>query len=239
MKYLKILVPAFAVALFAATFLSQPAKADEWNKKTVLTFSAPVELPGVVLPAGTYVFKLADSQSDRDIVQVFNKDENKIYATILAIPDYRMEPTDKTVITFEERPKGTPEAIRAWFYPGDNYGQEFVYPKMRAVELAKANNQHVPSMPSAMAKSTTKPAQSAEVQAMKKAPITAIQPSGKEVQLSEVHPKPQTPPAPVQMAMTTPKKLPKTASILPWFLLIGTMALTASLAFRLAAKKSS
>ena len=241
MKHLKILMVVFAMAFFGTTILPQ-AKADEWNKKTIMTFSGPVELPGVVLPAGTYVFKLADSLSDRHIVQVFNKDENHIYATILAIPDYRMEPTGKTVISFEERPAGSPEAIKAWFYPGSVNGDEFVYPKPRAVELAKANQQHVPSMPAEMAKSVTKPAQSAEVQAMKKAPVTAIQPSGNEVQLSEVHPR-QTPPpmtpAPTQMAMTKAGRLPKTASPLPWFLLVGTISLSGSLALRLAAKKAS
>jgi hypothetical protein len=242
MKYLKIVIPVFAVVLFATTFLPQTVKAGEWSKKTAITFSGPVELPGVVLPAGTYVFKLADSMADRNIVEVYNKDENQLYATILAIPDYRIQPTDKTVVTFEERTSGAPEAIKAWFYPGDRYGEEFVYPKTRAIELAKVNKQHVPSMPATMAKSVTKPAQSAEVQAMKKAPITAIQPSGKEVQRSEVHP-PQLPaptaPAPTHMAMTKAKALPKTASPLPWFLLIGILSLTGSLSLRLAAKKSS
>ena len=114
------------------------AKADDWNQKTVVTFSGPVEIPGVhlngwgVLPAGTYVFKLLDSQSDRHIVQIFNQDESKIYATILAIPNYRLKPTDKTVMTFRERPAGEPEALRAWFAPGMNSGQEFVYPKEKA-----------------------------------------------------------------------------------------------------------
>ena len=235
MKYLKLAVLVFATALFTTTFLSQRVKADEWDHKTVLTFSGPVELPGVVLPAGTYVFKLADSQSDRNIVQVFNKDENKIYATILAIPDYRMEPTDKTVVTFEERPRGTPEAMRAWFYPGSTYGEEFVYPKPRAVELAKASKQHVPAMPAQVASTATKPSQQTEVQEMKEAPITAIQPSGEEVQLSEVHPQMQTSPAPARVA-TLPERLPKTGSILPWFLLIGTMSLTCSFVLRLAAR---
>jgi len=242
MKRPKMLMPVFAVAFFCALFLPQAARADRWNHKTIVTFSAPVELPGIVLPAGTYVFKLEDSLSDRNIVQVFNKDENRLLATILAVPDYRYEPTDKTVMTFEERPRGTPEAIRAWFYPGANYGEEFVYPKPRAVELAKANQQHVPSMPAMMAKSVTKPAQSAEVQAMKKAPIKAIQPSGEEVELAVVHSQPAPAPtvaAPTQMAKTETRKLPKTASLLPWLLLIGTVSLSGSLALKLAAKKTS
>jgi len=98
----------FSLALVGVAF-SPAAKADEWNDKTVMTFSAPVEIPGVhlkgwgVLPAGTYVFKLLDSQSDRHIVQIFNKDETVVYATILAIPNYRLRATGKTVVTFRER----------------------------------------------------------------------------------------------------------------------------------------
>src|SRR5512144_593581 len=126
--------------------LAPGAKADDWNRKTVVTFSGPVEIPGVhlagwgVLPAGTYVFRILDSLSDRHIVQIFNKDETTIYATILAIPNYRLRATDKTVITFRERPAGEPEALRAWFYPGRNWGEEFVYPKAKAIALAKITN---------------------------------------------------------------------------------------------------
>src|ERR1700733_4060564 len=125
------------VALMGAAF-APGAKADDWDKKTTITFSNPVEIPGVhlegwgVLPAGTYVFKLLDSKSDRHIVQIFNQDETVIYATILAIPNYRLQATDKTVITFNEGIEGRPEAIRAWFYPGTNWGEEFVYPKAKA-----------------------------------------------------------------------------------------------------------
>src|SRR4051794_35402409 len=100
---------AFCVTLLGAA-LSGAAVADDWNRKTVITFSGPVEIPGVhtpgmaVLPAGTYVFKILDSQSDRHIVQIFDKTETTIYATILAVPNYRLQATDKTVITFRERP---------------------------------------------------------------------------------------------------------------------------------------
>ena len=117
--------------------LSPKAAADERDKKTIVTFSAPVEVPGKALPAGTYVFKLLDTTSNRNIVQIFDKDEKQLLATILAIPDYRLKPTDKPVIKFEERPSGTPEAIKAFFYPGDEYGLQFVYPHDRAVQIAK------------------------------------------------------------------------------------------------------
>ena len=141
------------LALVALAF-SAGAKADEWNKKTIVTFSAPVEIPGVgaqVLPAGTYVFKLLDSQSDRHIVQIFNERQDHVFSTILAIPNYRLQATDKTVMTFRERAAGQPEAIRAWFYPGNRWGQEFVYPKTRAIELAKLTNQPVLAMPAELA----------------------------------------------------------------------------------------
>jgi hypothetical protein len=110
--------------------------ADEENKATKLTFSEPVEIPGQVLSAGTYWFTLADSESDRNIVQIWNADRTRLVATVLAIPDYRMQPAGRTIIHFEERPSGSPEAIHSWFYPGDNFGQEFVYPKTRATEFA-------------------------------------------------------------------------------------------------------
>jgi hypothetical protein len=168
---------------------TQRVFADQWDKKTIVTFSAPVEIPGKALPAGTYVFKLLDSSSNRNIVQVWDKDEKHLLATILAVPDYRLKPADKPVIRFEERPSGTPEAIKAWFYPGDEYGQQFVYPHDRAVELAKRTNQHVLSMPNDMAKNITtqaKSASDASIQEMQKTEVTGVNPSGQAVELHVV-----------------------------------------------------
>ena len=156
------------------------AKADEWDQKTVFTFSGPVEIPGRVLNSGTYVFKLMESQSDRSIVQVFNKSENQLYGTFLTIPDYRLEPSDEPILTFSEREAGSPEAVQAWFYPGFNYGHEFVYPKTRATALAKVNNKPVPSMPDTLTPNTTKPAatmQEPHVVELKQTPLKAQRPT--------------------------------------------------------------
>jgi hypothetical protein len=175
------------VAIFGFVLVSH-AKADQWDKKTVVTFSGPVEIPGKVLPAGTYVFKLLNSASNRNIVQIFDKDEKQLFATMLAIPDYRLQPSDKPVIRFEERASGSPEAIKAWFYPGDVYGQQFVYPHKRAVELAKRTNQNVLSMPNELNQNITTPAKSASepsVQAMEKAEVTGVKPSGEPIQLAQ------------------------------------------------------
>jgi len=126
------------------TGVATRANADEWDKKTYVTISQPIEVPGAVLPPGKYVFKLLDSASDRHIVQIMNAEENHVYSTILAIPKQRMEPADKTILTFYEIPGGAPEPIRSWFYPGNTIGQEFVYPRRRAMEIALAMKQGVP-----------------------------------------------------------------------------------------------
>jgi hypothetical protein len=162
------------------------ASADERDKKTIVTFSAPVEIPGKALPAGTYVFKLLDSTSNRNILQIFDKDEKQLLATILAIPDYRLKPSDKPVIRFEERPSGTPEAIKAFFYPGDEYGLQFVYPHDRAVQIAKRTKQNVLSMRNDMAQHITAPAKAASepsVQAMQNTEVKGVNPSGEEIEM--------------------------------------------------------
>jgi hypothetical protein len=126
------------------TVLAAPGvRADEWNKKTILTFSGPVQIPGATLPAGSYVFKLADLSGNRHVVQVFDKDEKKIITTLLAIPNERLDPADDPVVLFSERPAGSPQAVKVWFYPGERIGNEFVYPKSMAMKLAKANHQSV------------------------------------------------------------------------------------------------
>jgi hypothetical protein len=227
MNLFKKVTTVCCMALMGA-ILTPNAKADDANRKTTMTFSGPVEIPGVhltgwgVLPAGTYVFKILDSRSDRHIVQIFNEDETTIYATILAIPNYRLKPTGKTVVTFRERPAGQPEALRAWFYPGLQWGEEFVYPKAKAIELAKVTNTPVLFTPAELPLEVAEPAKLTEapvVAELKRAPVKAIEPTGKEVELAQVVTPP--PPAEVEVART----LPATASQLPLIALFGLLAL--------------
>lgn len=112
--------------LFGVTF-APGVKADQWDKKTIVTFSDSVEIPGQVLPAGTYVFKLANLPSNRHIVQIWNADENEVLATIMTIPNVRSETPDDSLFEFDERPSDSPPALKAWFYPGNSTGEEFVY----------------------------------------------------------------------------------------------------------------
>ena len=251
MKLFKAATTVCFVALTAAV-LAPSARADDWNSKTVMTFSGPVEIPGVhlegwaVLPAGTYVFKIMDSQADRHIVQIFNQTETVIYATILAIPNYRLKATDKTVVTFTERPAGEPEALRAWFYPGRNWGEEMVYPKARATTLAKAGNMPVLYTSAELPPDSAEPMKSSDeplVAQMRAAPVMAVNPTGDDMQLAEV-----VTPAPVEVAAVAPvaatpssgeadRALPHTASLLPLLALFGLMALGGALALRLTAKR--
>lgn len=136
-------VKALCCAAVLTVALAPGARADEWDKKTILTFSGPVQIPGATLPAGSYVFKLADIPGNRHVVQVFDKDEKKIYTTMLAIPNERLEPSDKPVVLFSERASGSPQAIKVWFYPGNRIGNEFVYPKSQAMRIAKETHQSV------------------------------------------------------------------------------------------------
>ena len=136
---------AVAVALVALG--TQAVMAQRWDKMTKVTFNRAVEVPGAVLPAGTYVFKLSESSANRHTVVVQNERQNKTFATILAIPDYRLSASSRTVMYFGERggTAGSPIPIKSWFYPGDNYGQRFVYPKKEAVQIATVYNQPVPT----------------------------------------------------------------------------------------------
>ena len=125
--YRKMLSGLIAVMLLGGIFFVPKGRADESNKRTTVTVNEPIQVPGKVLPAGTYVFKLLDS-NDPTLVAIYNADEKHLITIVHGISDYRTETPDKTIFQLEERPSGQPEALKAWFYQGDNFGVEFVYP---------------------------------------------------------------------------------------------------------------
>ena len=232
MSPFKALLSLFAVTLLGATLLPG-ARADTWNKKTVVTFSQAVEIPGKILPAGTYTFQLLDSLADRHIVQIFNADGSQIIATILAINNYRLQPTGETVMKFGERPGDSPEALRAWFYPGDNFGQEFVYPKVRAIELAQTTKVIVPAVA----------VDALDDKLIKTVPIVAVTPDQKEVEVSTVIQ--TTPPAAAVVApapvaaVKEAEELPQTASSMPLIALLGGLSISLALGLKLFLKLAS
>ena len=223
---MKSLVLAVASVGLLGVALAPSARADEWNKKTILTVNESIQVPNKVLPPGKYVMKLLDSPSNRHIVQIFNNDETHLETTILAIPNYRLQPTGKTVFTFWETPPGQPKALRAWFYPGDNFGQEFAYPKSAATQIAAIAHEPVP---------TTEATQASE---MRSAEVSTVQP---EQQVAQAAPPPPAPapqpeaapaPAPEPAPAPMPQELPKTSSPYPLIGLAGIFSLGIFALFR-------
>jgi LPXTG-motif cell wall-anchored protein len=225
MKTVNVVFSLLAITLLGATLLPS-ARADGWDKKTIVTFSQAVEVPGKILPAGTYTFKLMDSPSDRNIVQIFNADGSQIITTILAINNYRLQPTGETVMKFSERPGDSPEALRAWFYPGDEFGQEFVYPKVRAIQLAQTTKVIVPAVA----------AETLDDNLIKTIPIVAVTPDQKEMEVAKVIQ--TTPPATVAAVKET-EELPHTGSSMPLLALLGGLSISLAIGLKLFLKLAS
>jgi hypothetical protein len=233
-------------SLAAAMSFAPLAKADEWNKRTILTVNEAIQLPTVVLQPGTYTFKLLDSQSDRHILQVFDKDGMHLITTILAIPNYRLRPTGKSEFAFWEVPAGQPPAMRAWFYPGDNFGQEFAYPKNMSTQIAASTKMLVPTTTA----TTTEEYKSAPISATNETGETASLDSNTytRTETAEVAaaPAPQAAPAPVEtprevaaaapapepVQAQTPADLPHTASNVPLIGLLGLVSMAGFFALR-------
>jgi hypothetical protein len=195
---------------------------------TYVTIHEKIIAGHTVLEPGTYVWKLLDSQSDRHIVQIYNKEQNHLYGTILAIPNYRLEPTGDSRFAFWETPAGVPKAVRAWFYPGDNFGQEFKYPKKLIAQLASAVPVPVPASykepepepaPAAAAAPQPHPAPVAAEPAPEPTPQPAAQAS-------------ESTPAPV------PQSLPKTATNTPLAGVLGLISLSIAGMLSFTAKRS-
>lgn len=247
------LIVGVAIIILAALHPT-PAQADTWDQLTYLTFSAPVEVPGTVLPAGTYTFKLADADDSRNVVRVLSRDGSRVYATFFTIRDERLTPTDKPTVTFEETPAGTPEAIKAWFYPGDQVGHEFVYPKEQAQKIAAATHQPVLASASGNANmpSSTSAASSAPIASIKNAPVSRIDERGvtqpmhtdrsartapmkslQSANSSTASATDATNPAPKSIHTSgSSRKLPRTASPLPLVALLGLTSLSLAIGAR-------
>jgi LPXTG-motif cell wall-anchored protein len=243
MKTLKSLAIVFGVCLF---LLGSTLRADDWDKKTIITFSGPVHVADTQLPAGTYTFKLMDNMANRHIVQIFNADETQIIATIMAIPDLRLTPTGDTVVRFSETNNGSetsgsmPESglpMKKWFFAGDSSGVEFPV----AAQTPVAEAQPAPAAEPAAAPAPA-PEPPPAPAAAAPPPVTAAPPPAEEPPAQEAAPTPppqteQTAPAPEQQS--APEQLPQTASQMPWLGLMGILCLAAAASFRVLLKISA
>ena len=129
------------MAIAYCLFFEIAANADVLNQETIITFNQPVDIPGHTLPAGKYVFKVADNVTDQNIVQIFNADGTKLDATVETNPTIRHNATSNTAITLAEQKPGSPDSLLKWFYPGRLTGRQFVYPTQEDQQLAQ--DQHV------------------------------------------------------------------------------------------------
>jgi len=212
-------VATFCLGL-AGSLLVIRAQADQWDKKTILTVNQPIQVTDTLLEPGQYVLKLADSNSDRHIVQIFNSDQSHIIDTVLAIPNYRLQPTGHSRFAFWETPPGTAKALRAWFYPGDNFGQEFLYPKHLAMLASTAR----PLVLQQETETTvsTQPA----IQPETPQPESMTQEQQPDTQPQEIA---QNAPPPAEAAPRPteqiPERLPKTGSSYPLIGLAGLLSL--------------
>jgi hypothetical protein len=195
-----------------------PSYADDWDKATKITVNQPFEIPGMVLPAGTYIVKLVGMPGDHNIVRFLSEDQTKVYSTLIAIPDFRLETTDNTVLTFYEALAGSPKALRSWFYPGHQDGVEFAYPKKRATEIAAFTGETVPALnePEPLPVFREKPTPAPVVEEPAEAPTIAEEFKPEEVVIPEV---PEPEPAGESLPV-----LPKTATPFPLFALVGLLA---------------
>jgi LPXTG-motif cell wall-anchored protein len=247
-----IAVAAIFSLIFIASVMAPSAKAQNGDRKSVVTFSEPVEIPGgTILPAGTYFFKLLNQDSGRWVVQIFDQNQTHTYATVITVQDFRYHPTDKGVMTFAERPAGQPPAIKEWFFPGENFGRQFVYSKNRALQLAKQVNEPVLSMPNDTSANITVPDQTAtdaQTSAFAQTPVTAYSAAGEEVppatvvQAQAPVAAPATVAAPVQdttPAVATDLPLPKTASSDPAIGLIGLLAMVGAVGLAVRRRRSA
>jgi hypothetical protein len=202
------------------------AYADEWDKTTKITVNQPFEIPGMVLPAGTYVMKIVDLQAERHVVRFLNEEQNVVYATIIAIPNFRLEPTENTEITFYEADLNRPRALHAWFYPGYQYGVEFVYPRAQAAPIETAVNEPVIEEPVIAVKEP-------EPVIEEPAPaVVAPEAEEEKAEVAEVYPYFEPTPEPEldveTYAQPLPAELPRTATPLPVVGLVGLLAAAAA-----------
>ena len=235
MSQFKVFALASCVGLLSAAF-APALKADEWNKRTILTVNEAIQVPNKTLEPGKYVMKLLDSPSNRHIVQIFDENEQHLITTVLAIPNYRLQPTGKTAFGFWETPAGQPKALRSWFYPGDNFGQEFAYPKNQAMQIASVTNQSVPTTYAQSESELTTARVGTVDQAGTERELDkqtyaqnntppATQPEPPQ-QVAQATPPPSTPaPANEAERQATPQTLPHTASPYPMVGLIGLLSI--------------
>jgi hypothetical protein len=208
-------------SMFTAT---ARADGDDWNKLTKITISEPVAVSGTLLQPGSYWFRLVDFPATRHTVQIMSENRDRVFATINANNVYRPQPTDKTQFTFYETPAGQAPAMKDWFYPGDDYGQQFLYKPVQLSQISQPVVQTRPLEPAPPPPVVAEPAPAPEPPA----PVIA-----QNEPPAAAPPAPESAPAPEP----APAVLPQTATDIPLLTLIGLLSLAAAAGLGAAVKK--
>jgi hypothetical protein len=149
------------------------AQQPDTKKAIYFTFSQPVTLPQVTLPAGKYMFRLADSLVNRSIVQIYSADGSKMHGMMMTIPATRPDRPNDPEIRFLESGADMPPAVATYWYPGDTRGWEFVYPREQAARIAAASKQAVLTTAQA----------NVNADAMREADLVRVTPTGEQTAL--------------------------------------------------------
>ena len=252
MKCMLTIATVMAVTALATLAPNAAAQQPDTRDKTIMTFSSPIELPGLRLDAGKYVFRLADTAS-RNVIQVLSEDEQKVLGQWLFVSAERPEVTDDTVVTFRETNAAATPAVQFWYYPGEKIGKEFIYPKDQAQRIAARTGATVqteegPVTATATA-ATTSPATTATspaAEATSAQPQPAAEPRTTRAEATSA-PQERVAPQPTPAARdnvrpestvaqnTTAERteLPSTASPLPLLGLIGVLSLVGAVGLRM------
>jgi hypothetical protein len=226
-----------SVLVVLVHFMTSGADAFTSDKRTYFTFSQSVALPGVTLPAGTYMFRLADPDTTRRVIQVSDKDGKESYAMLLTIPSYRTRPAKDSEIDFLETPVGAPRAVNAWWYVGDTTGYQFIYSKEQLAELNRVSQPQPVAAASEESESIRAEGEPVAIPPLEE-PVTSpdvvngngvpeaeanIEESEEANLQAQAQPPAQLPPANEPAPVTAPDRdeLPQTASPLALLLLAG------------------
>lgn len=249
-------IRTFGCVLAFATLVAVGARADDNDRLTYMTFSGPVQLPGVTLAAGTYTFKMADLSGSKHVVHVFTKEESpKLITTLMTIPNQRLGPVKDTFIMFQERAAGSPQAVKAWFYPGRSIGEEFIYPRQQALEIARANSTSVLSSDgdrvgrvssgggfeqdaAAQSTTTTESTSTDSTSTTRTAPVTSAPAPVAEAEVVAPAPGVRAEASPIGTSGQVARSLPRTSSPLALFELISGLAIAGGAGLRQLRKRA-
>jgi len=211
--------------LLASSLNATVARADDSAKQATVTIQAPQQVPGSVLPRGTYIFKQTGAQSGWLIVQIYSNDGSALVTTVLAYPNPKLASNGQNVVTYPANGSGSIPAMEGIVFTGDSTVEQFAYPKTAADQIGEANHTRIPTTGTDDAYPSALP----DAASSWSAPVTntvATDTQGTQ------------PTDPTTTAAVREQPLPATASAMPLIALIGLFAIVGIVMLRKALARS-